>query len=81
MDMRSQGGYNPDVIDPGFAPVPSEYRQALRIAYTLKRSSLRTKQSLRLRGTWAGRAFDEYNQYLFAHLFRATGTVPRLMPA
>ncbi len=75
MDMRSQGGYNPDVIDPGFAPVPSEYRQALRIAYTLKRSSLRTKQSLRLRGTWAGRAFDEYNQYLFA-TFAKPGLFP-----
>jgi hypothetical protein len=66
IDMRSLGGYGADVIDPGFAPVTSEYRQALRLVYTLERSNVRTQQSLRLRGTWAGRAYDEYNQYLFA---------------
>jgi len=75
MDMRSLGRYPPDIIDPGFAPVPSEYRQALRIAYTLERSSVRTQQSLQLRGTWAGRVFDENNQYLF-HTYSAPGLFP-----
>lgn len=75
IDMRSRGGYGVDVIDPGFAPVTSEYRQALRVAYTLERSSVRTQQSLQLRGTWAGLAFDEYNQYLFA-TFASPGLFP-----
>jgi len=55
--------------------VTSEYRQALRVAYTLERSNVRTQQSLQLRGTWAGLAFDEYNQYLFA-TFASPGIFP-----
>ncbi len=66
IDMRTRGSYSPDVIDPLFAPINSEYRQALRIAYTAERANVRTQQSLQLRGTWAGLAFNEYNQYLFA---------------
>lgn len=76
IDMRSCGEYAPDLIDPLFAPVFSEYRQALRAVFTVDRARERTVQSLQLRGTWAGLAFDEYNQYLFAS-YAAPGLFPK----
>jgi len=75
IDMRSRGGAASD-IDPEFAPVTSEYRQALRLSYTMERSNVRTQQSLLFRGTWAGLSFDEYNQYLFAS-YATPGLFPK----
>ena len=76
IDMRSRGEYVPDVVDPMFAPISSEYRQALRAVFTVDRARERTSQSLQLRGTWAGLAFDEYNQYLFAS-YATPGLFPK----
>lgn len=75
IDMRSRGGAASD-IDPEFAPVTSEYRQALRLSYRIERSNVRNEQSLQLRGTWAGLSFDEYNQYLFAS-YATPGLFPK----
>jgi hypothetical protein len=72
IDMRLLWGYAPEVNDPGFAPLQTEYRRALRALYSLDRANVRTQQSLQLGVIWSGQGVNEdayYDTYLSQGIF------------
>ena len=76
IDMRSLWGYAPEVNDPGFAPLQTEYRRALRALYSLDRANVRTQQSLQLRVIWSGQGVNEDAYY---DTFLSQGIFPSLL--
>ena len=74
--MRSLRDYAPEVNDPEFGALQTEYRRALRAAYSLDRVNVRTQQSLELRVIWSGQGVNEDAYY---DTFLSQGIFPSLL--
>ena len=61
IDVRSSFTYDPDALDPGFAPPNMEFHQAMRLIYRVKQQKPRVKQVWQLRASAVGVAQQMMN--------------------
>jgi hypothetical protein len=61
IDVRSAFRYDPDALDPGFAPESREFHQAMRLNYRVNQQKPRVKQVWQLRASAVGVAQSMMN--------------------
>ena len=77
IDVRQHVEYDAMLIDPWFAPVETQVRQALRADFEWETRRTNLEQSGRLRATWAGFASSWYNDNMLI-AYKTPGLFPEM---